>query len=73
MITFIICLFIFMMLLGVAFKVTGALLKACVWLVLFLPIGLVLGCLGIICCCTILLIPVGVGLLKAAARVIIPG
>lgn len=62
-----------MMLFGVAFKITGALLKACVWLFIFLPIGVMLGCLGIICCCTILLIPVGVGIIKMAARVIIPG
>lgn len=70
---FVIYLFILMILFGIAFKLTGALLKACLWLVFFLPVGLCLGILGIICCCTLILIPVGLGLFKACFRMIIPG
>ena len=73
MISFIICLLILTILFGLAFKLTGALLKACFWLFISLPIGLVLGGLGIVCCCTIILIPVGIGLFKAGIHVIIPG
>lgn len=72
MILLFICLFIVMLLFGLAFKLTGALLKACLWVVFFLPAALVLGCLGIACCYTIILIPVGIGLFKACAHVISP-
>lgn len=72
MITIIFCLFILTLLLGLAFKLTGALLKACLWLFVFVPAGLFLACLGIICCCTLILIPVGISLLKTCMRVIIP-
>ena len=73
MITAIICLIIMTALFGVAFKLTGALLKAVLWLCIFLPIGLVLFGLGVVCCCTLILIPVGIMLFKAGAHVIIPG
>ena len=73
MITCIILLFVLTLLFGIAFKLTGAVLKACLWLTIFLPIGLVLGCLGLVCCCTIIFIPVGIGLFKASFHVIIPG
>lgn len=73
MFTLIITLLILTCVFGIAFKITGTLLKALVWVVVLLPIGLVLGCLGLICCCTIILIPVGVGLMKAGLHVIIPG
>ncbi|MCI5493772.1 MAG: hypothetical protein MR425_06550 [Lachnospiraceae bacterium] len=72
MITIIFCLFILTLLLGLAFKLTGALLKACLWLFVFVPVGLFLACLGILCCCTLILIPVGISLLKTCMRVIIP-
>ena len=71
MITLLICLFLITGLFGLAFKITGALLKACIWMIIFLPVGLVLLCLGLVCCCTLILIPVGIGLFKAGARTII--
>lgn len=71
MITFLIILFIVSALFGVAFKITGALLRACLWLFIFLPIGIFLVVLGIVCCCTLILIPVGILLLKAGAHIII--
>lgn len=73
MITILICLIILAALFGIAFKLTGALLKACLWVVVCLPIGLVLLCLALICCCTLILIPIGIKLFQAGLHVIIPG
>lgn len=72
MIILILTLLIVTFLLGLAFKLTGALLKAVLWLFFLLPLGIFLACLGIICCCTIILIPVGIALFKAVVRVIVP-
>ena len=58
---------------GIAYKITGAILKACVWLLILLPIGLILSGVGVIFCCTIILIPVGIGIIKAGIRMILPG
>ena len=71
MISFILCLLLLTILFGIAYKITGAILKACVWLLILLPIGLIL--LGVIFCCTIILIPVGIGIIKAGIRMILPG
>lgn len=73
MILFLLCLAILMLLFGVAFKLTGVILKACLWLFILLPLGLTIGCLGLVCCCTIILIPLGVSLFKTGLRVVIPG
>lgn len=73
MITLLICLLILTVFLGIAFMLTGALLKAVIWLCVSLPVGIVLLCLGIVCCCTIILIPVGLKLFKAGFRAILPG
>ena len=73
MITTIVCLLILTALFGVAFKLTGVLLKAVLWLCIFLPMGLVLFGLGAVCCGTLILIPVGIMLFKAGAHAIIPG
>ena len=42
MISFILCLLLLTILFGIAYKITGAILKACVWLLILLPIGLIL-------------------------------
>ena len=55
MITFMICLALLAVLFWVGFAVTGALLKACLWLFIFLPIGVVLCVLGAALCCTMIL------------------
>lgn len=73
MISFLLCLLILTVLFGIAYKITGAILKACVWLLILLPIGLILTGVGVIFCCTILLIPVGIGIIKTGFRVILPG
>lgn len=49
---------------GLAFSVTGAVLMALLWM-LKLPLVLVMWVLGAVCCCTILLIPLGLILFKA--------
>lgn len=41
------------------FHVTGALLSAAIWLFVKLPLAIILACLGLVCCVTILLIPIG--------------
>lgn len=73
MISFMLCLLILTVLFGIAYKITGAILKACVWLLILLPIGLILTGVGVILCCTIILIPVGIGIIKTGFRVILPG
>lgn len=73
MIVFFACLILITGLLGLAFKLTGALLKACLWLFIFVPVSIVLFVVGLVCCCTLLFIPVGIALLKQGARLIIPG
>ena len=59
-------------LLGLAFKLTGAVLKAVLWVFILLPIALVLWALAVVCCCTLILIPVGVFLFKAGMKLLIP-
>lgn len=61
------------LLLGMAFTITGALLTAVLWIAVKIPIGLVLIVLGAIFCCTIILIPLGLGLIKGGVALIIPG
>lgn len=47
MISFILCLLLLTILFGIAYKITGAILKACVWLLILLPIGLILSGVGV--------------------------
>ena len=60
-------------LLGIGFKLTGALLAALFWLCIKLPIACFVLALAIIFCCTIILIPVGIGLFKVGVRLLMPG
>ena len=55
---------------GLAFYLTGAILLALLWM-LKLPVALVLWVLGTVCCCTIILIPVGLILFRAGAGILI--
>lgn len=72
MITTIIYLAVLMALFGLAFRITGALLKACLWLFVLLPIAFVLWGIALVCCCTLLLIPAGVWLFKVGAGLLMP-
>lgn len=61
----------FMLWLG--FKMTGALLSALFWLCIGWPIALITFVFGLLCCCTIILIPVGIGCFKAGFKFLVPG
>lgn len=54
----------------VGYKVTGALFKALIWLCILLPIALFLWGIAILCCCTLILIPIGMKLFSIGSRVI---
>lgn len=60
-------------LLWIGFKITGAVLKACVWLIIEVPIALVIWGVALVCCCTLILIPIGIKLFGAGLRILIPG
>lgn len=59
--------------LWIGIKLTGALLSAAIWLFIKIPLALAAFVLGVVFCCTILLIPVGACLVKAGVRLALPG
>ncbi len=73
MLSFIIGLMILTCMLGIGFKLTGALLSACIWLFIEIPLAAIVLAIGIVCCCTIILIPVGLGLFKTSIKLLLPG
>lgn len=72
MFSFLISLAILTLLLWVGYKITGALLKACIWLFIRVPVALLVWGVALVCCCTILLIPVGLKLFGIGGRILIP-
>ena len=70
MIEIIIGLAVLTFLFWLGFHVTGALLSAVIWLFIKLPIAILLGCVGLTLCITILLIPLGVKCFKFAFSVL---
>ena len=70
MIEIIIGLAVLTFLFWLGFHVTGALLSAVIWLFIKLPIAILLGCVGLALCITILLIPLGVKCFKFAFSVL---
>ena len=66
-------LFVLMFLVGIGFRLTGALLAAIFWTVIEIPLGLVVMIIGLALCCTIILLPLGIGCMKAGVRLIVPG
>lgn len=61
----------FVVLFYIGLRITGAVLAALLWLCVSLPIPLVLWMLGLACCCTILLIPVGIKLFTIGGRIVL--
>ena len=59
--------------LWIGFKLTGALLSACLWLFLSVPLGFGFLGIGLVLCCTIILIPIGKWFLKTGLKLVIPG
>ena len=58
-------------LLWAGLKITGVLLSAIVWVFINLPVALVLWGLALACCCTVILIPIGIKLFGAGAKVLL--
>lgn len=56
----------------IGYKVTGALFTGLVWLFIKLPLAIFFFCLGLVLCCTILLIPAGKGCFKIAGNLLSP-
>ena len=54
----------------IGYHVTGALLSAAIWLFVKMPCAIILGGLGLVCCVTILLIPLGGKCFKFAFEVL---
>lgn len=73
MITLIILLVILSGLFWIGFTITGVFLKALIWLLVLLPVSLLVMLLGLALCCTIILIPVGIKLIGAGFKILIPG
>lgn len=70
MVEIIIVLAVLTLLFWLGFHITGALLSAAIRLFIKLPFALILGCLGLVCCITILLIPLGGKCFKFAFEVL---
>ena len=64
-------IFFLIFFLWIGFCLTGALLKACVWLFVLVPLVIVIWVLALVCCCTIILIPIGVRLFKLGLDIIL--
>ena len=61
------------MILYVALKLTEVVLSAAIWFLVKIPLALVLFCIGIVFCCTLIFIPIGLGLIKHAICLFVPG
>lgn len=73
MLGFLFGLAILTILLWIGFKITGALLKACIWLFIGVPIVLFIWILALICICTLILIPIGIKLFVVGLKILLPG
>ena len=66
-------LYLLVFLVGIGFKLTGALLAAVFWTLIEIPLGMVTMVLGVALCCTIILIPIGLFCMKMGFRLLVPG
>ncbi len=73
MFSFLIGLGFLTMMLWLGFKLTGALLSACLWLFISVPLGFGALGIGLLLCCTIILIPAGIWFFKKGLKLLIPG
>ena len=68
---FVVLLFLFIFFwLGVKF--TGGLLKLCYIMCIGLPLAVLVGAMGFMLCCTIILMPIGVGMIHLAGKLLAP-
>ena len=56
--------------LWLALKFTGTVVKAIFWIGIKLPVGIVMAVTGLVMMCTIILFPLGAALLKGAGKLI---
>lgn len=73
MISLIIGLVFLILMLGIGFKLIGLLLAASIWLFIKIPLAFIALMIGIICCGTLILIPVGIWFFKTGFQLIVPG
>lgn len=66
-------LYLLFILVGIGFKLTGALLAAVFWTLIEIPLGMVTMVLGMVLCGTIILIPLGLLCMKTGFRLLVPG
>lgn len=72
MIGLLMSLAVLMFFLWIGCKIAVFLLKAFVWLFILVPVVLIMWCLALICCCTLILIPVGVKIFGTGVKVLLP-
>ena len=70
MLGFILIVGILSVLFFVGYIVTGALFKALIWLFLLLPIAIFIWMIAVACCCTLILIPIGLKLFKVGCNIL---
>ena len=73
MISFLIGLGFLSVMLWLGFKLTGALLSACVWLFISVPLGFGAMGVGLVLCLTIILMPLGLWFFKTGFKLLLPG
>ena len=56
---------------GGAYIITGAVLKAVIWLCVLVPVTLFLWGIALACCCTLILIPIGIKLFMTGCRILL--
>lgn len=72
MISFLFVMFVLMFVFWFGFKITGALLATFIWLFIEIPLALLTFLLGLVFCCTIILLPLGMGCFKLGSRLLMP-
>lgn len=72
MITFVLVLSLICILLGLGFSIAGIVLGTVFWVAFKLPFAIICFVLGILCCCTLILIPLGIALFGLGIKVLIP-
>ena len=66
----IIALAVLTFLFWLGFSITGAMLSAVIWITIKLPLAIIIFCLGLACCITILLIPLGLKCFSFAGKLL---
>ena len=73
MLGFLIGLGLLTVLLWLGFHLTGALLSACIWMFIEVPLAFLAWGIGLLLCCTIILLPIGFWFFKIGLKLLLPG